>query len=704
MANRLAAEPSPYLRQHADNPVDWWPWGDEALALARRENRPILLSIGYSACHWCHVMAHESFEDDATARLMNELYVNIKVDREERPDLDKLYQIAHQALQRRGGGWPLTVFLTPDDHLPFFAGTYFPKRQGHGMPTFAQVLREVRRWYDERQGEVRQQNAALRQFLTEHLDPASGEAVPGPQALEVAATQLARSFDPRHGGFGAAPKFPHCADLELLLAVSAGDGAVGAASAATGAASRNRPVAAEAAPTALSLQCLRMVERTLEAMASGGIHDQIGGGFSRYSVDARWEIPHFEKMLYDNAQLLPLYARGAVLFEAPFLRAAADGIVAWLDREMAAPGGGYHAALDADSEGEEGRFYVWQRDEARHALSDAEWAVAEPVWGFDRPPNFEDHAWNPVFARTPDSVASGLGIDADAARQHLESARAKLFALRAKRVRPGTDDKVLTAWNALLAAGLARASRYAREPAWAARAVAIADHVDAHAWRDGKLHASIGAGGTRLPAYLDDHAFLLDALVELLATTFRADLLGRAVRLADALLARFEDGDAGGFWFTAHDHEALIGRAKPMYDESIPTGNGVAARALLRLGHLLGELRYLEAAVRALRAAAPTIAHASHGCASLVAALRELHEPPAEVVIRLPDDGGPAWCDVADALRVGGTTVYLIPPDAGPLPGLLGERRAMDGGVAYVCRGTSCLAPIRSAADLAAAL
>ncbi|MHB8447615.1 MAG: thioredoxin domain-containing protein, partial [Rudaea sp.] len=369
MSNRLASESSPYLRQHADNPVHWWPWCGEALALAHTRGTPILLSIGYSACHWCHVMAHESFEDAATAALMNELYVCIKVDREERPDLDRIYQLAHQALTRRGGGWPLTVFLTPDDHLPFYAGTYFPKEPRYGMPPFAQVLREVRRWWDEQREQVRSQNAALAEFLADQgRGAASGDAL-NDALIRAALEHIEARFDPQFGGHRGAPKFPHCTEMELLL----------------------------------DLDKPEQVEFTLARMAAGGIHDQLGGGFARYSVDERWEIPHFEKMLYDNAQLLPLFACAAHANKdglvAQHNPTVAHGILAWLLREMTAPTGGFYAALDADSDHEEGKFYVWQRDEVRALLDADEYAIAAPAFGFDHAPNFEGKAWTPVVAR-----------------------------------------------------------------------------------------------------------------------------------------------------------------------------------------------------------------------------------------------------------------------------------------------------------------
>ncbi|MDE2256753.1 MAG: thioredoxin domain-containing protein, partial [Xanthomonadaceae bacterium] len=521
--NRLAAETSPYLRQHADNPVHWWPWCDEALALARTHGTPILLSIGYSACHWCHVMAHESFEDAATAALMNELYICIKVDREERPDLDRIYQLAHQALTRRGGGWPLTVFLTPDDHLPFYAGTYFPKAPRYGMPPFAQVLREVRRWWDEQRDQVRRQNSTLAEFLADQGRRAAFTETLSDAPIRAAREQIQASFDPQFGGHRGAPKFPHCTEMELLLDVSTTTGP-----------SSPRPLPA-------SGRGETMVEFTLARMADGGIHDQIGGGFARYSVDERWEIPHFEKMLYDNAQLLPLYAS-----QDP---AVAHGILAWLLREMTAPDGGFYAALDADSEHEEGKFYVWQREQVRRLLDDDEYAIAAPHFGFDRPPNFEDVAWNPIVAVPLADVARSLGISPDRAVTLLASTRRKLFSARAQRVRPGLDDKILSAWNALMIAGIACAARTLKAPPLLGLADNALDFLYSAAWRSGRLYAKAGADAARFPGYLDDYALTLDALLEMLQCRWSERDLAWAIVLAEALLERFADAEHGGFFF-----------------------------------------------------------------------------------------------------------------------------------------------------------
>ncbi len=663
MPNRLAAETSPYLRQHADNPVDWRPWDEAALAAARAQDKPILLSIGYSACHWCHVMAHESFEDAATAAVMNDLYINIKVDREERPDLDKIYQLAHQALTRRGGGWPLTVFLTPDDHLPFYAGTYFPREPRYGMPPFVQVLQQVRSYWDQRRDDVRSQNAALAEFLNDYGNAASTTAALTDAPVRAALTQSERSFDPIHGGHAGAPKFPHCPEMELLL----------------------------------EMKSRETVELTLRRMAAGGIHDQIGGGFCRYSVDERWEIPHFEKMLYDNAQLLPLYAKTGGETNTH----VAHELVAWLQREMTAASGGFYSALDADSEHEEGKFYVWQRDEVRALLTPEEFAVVEPHYGFDRPQNFEHVAWNPIVAVPLEDIANALALASGEAAVCLQSARAKLFAARSGRVRPGLDDKILTSWNALMIGGLASASRWLRAPDWMGLADKALDGLYANAWRDGRLHASDSA---KLPGYLDDHAFLLDALLECLRYRWSRRDLDWAIALADALLARFEDREHGGFWFTANDHETLIQRPKPWADEAVPSGNGIAARALLRLGHLTGEIRYLDAAERTLRAAYSTMQQMPLGCASLLRALHDFLQPRTRVVIRVND--GVEAAEWGEALR--GVTpevadIYLIPAGA-DLPGVLAAQSHRRGGLGYVCRGASCMPAVSSPADLLQAL
>jgi uncharacterized protein YyaL (SSP411 family) len=677
VSNRLSGETSPYLLQHADNPVEWYPWGDEALGRARRENKPILLSIGYSACHWCHVMAHESFEDQRVAALMNDLFVNIKVDREERPDLDQIYQAAHAMLTQRSGGWPLTMFLTPEQE-PFFGGTYFPKSSRYGIAGFADLLPRVAAAYREQGTAIAEQNARLKAALAQtNPDPPEKDAELPADAPRLAFAALARAFDPVHGGFGAAPKFPHVTDLELCL----------------------RRYAARADDSAL-----RIVTLTLTRMAEGGIQDQLGGGFCRYSVDGEWSIPHFEKMLYDNAALLAVYSDAWRATGQPAYARAARGIVQWTLAEMRASEGGFCSSLDADSEHEEGKFYVWTADAVRAALEPGEWAVAARHWGLDGPPNFENAAWHLRVVVPLDEVASELEIDTTAAEATLERARMKLLAVRSLRVRPGRDDKVLTSWNALMIGALARAARVFGQPEWLASAQAAADFLRSAMWRDGRLLATWKDGRAHLNAYLDDHAYLLAALLELMQSSFRPEDLAWATDLADALLERFEDPAHGGFFFTGHDHERLIHRSKPAHDNATPAGNGIAAQALVALGHWLGEPRYTAAAERAVRAFARDLGERPIGCASLLIALEECLDPPTTVVLR----GDAATCaswylELGRAFRP--TIRILDLSRQAALPGALAKPHESGGAAtAWVCKGTSCLPPIHSLDAIEAAL
>ena len=671
MPNRLAGETSPYLLQHADNPVDWLPWGAEALALARREDKPVLLSIGYSACHWCHVMAHESFEDPLVAGAMNAHFVNIKVDREERPDLDQIYQTAHALLTRRSGGWPLTMFLTPDG-APFFGGTYFPKEGRYGLPGFLDLLPRVAAAYREQGPAIAEQGGELKEALAS-LEPVAdgGEALPA-GAPGAALAALARAFDPVDGGFGAAPKFPRATDLELCLRAHARTGAADA---------------------------LAMVRLTLERMADGGIHDQLGGGFCRYSVDAGWTIPHFEKMLYDNGPLLGLYADLARVTGDARHAEVARGIVGWMTREMRAEDGAFFSSLDADSEGEEGRFYVWSSDDVRARLAPDELAVAAPHYGLDRPPNFEGHAWNLRVAVPLPEVAAQLGLSLAEGHTRLAAARAALFAARGARVRPGLDDKILTSWNALAIAGLARAARAQDEPHWAELAAAAADALRRTAWRNGRLLATRKGERAHLNAYLDDYAFLLAALVELLQARFRPADYAWARQLADVLLDAFEDRPQGGFFFTSHDHERLFHRTKPGHDNATPSGNGVAAGTLIALGHLCAEPRYVDAGERAVRLYAPALARSPAGFASLLAALEDTLRPPTSILLAGDHGTCAAWQRALErtlrpAVRIFNVAGVALPPELakGPVPAA--------GAAAWVCRGTRCLPPIGSLAEI----
>lgn len=697
--NRLADETSPYLLQHADNPVDWYPWGPEALERAAREQRPILLSIGYSACHWCHVMAHESFEDEATAELMNANFVNIKVDREERPDIDRIYQLAHQLLARRPGGWPLTMFLTPDDQTPFFGGTYFPPDARHGLPGFRDLLERVSGFLAEHGDEIETQNESLRAALARADADAGGDVsgAPafGPEPLEHAIANLRHVFDARDGGFGGAPKFPHPTNVELCL--------------------RRR----RADP-----RDLHMGVHTLAKMALGGLYDHLGGGFYRYTVDAEWMIPHFEKMLYDNGPLLGLCARAARLgagHEALFKRTARE-TGDWAIREMQSPEGGFYAALDADSpvageggegeghgKNEEGKFYLWTPESVRAVLDDEEEYIAFCVsFGLDRPPNFEGREWHLHTFVERDALPVKLGADAETAGKRLDRARAKLFEARVPRPRPGLDDKVITSWNALMISGLVAAGECLGEPRFLDAAERAFDFLRANAWVDGRLHAVWKNGQARFPAYLDDHAFLLEASLRLLEARWQPERLEFACALADALLERFEDRERGGFWFTAHDHERLMHRSKSFADESLPSGNGIAAVWLGRLGHLLGETRYLEAAERTLAAAWPALMEMPLAHGAMLLALEEQVAPPQTVVLRgAPGDELERWRARAVAPQAPRRYVVAVPDDATGLPELLAAREPSGkkgAPIAYVCEGHRCDAPSTTFKDFEAAL
>ncbi|MGH8203461.1 MAG: thioredoxin domain-containing protein [Steroidobacteraceae bacterium] len=652
--NRLADETSPYLLQHAANPVDWRPWGAEAIREARRLDRPILLSIGYSACHWCHVMAHESFEDEATAAVMNRLFVNVKVDREERPDLDKVYQLAHQVLTQRGGGWPLTMFLAPDDLTPFFGGTYFPSVPRHGLPAFVGILERVAAFYREQRASVASQNAALRGVFAD-LRPSAGESGRPltREPISAARRNLAASFDARFGGFGPAPKFPHAASIELLL---------------------REP----------DQEARSMAVVTLRRMAEGGIFDQLGGGFCRYSVDPYWMIPHFEKMLYDNGPLLALCAQAAAATGDGILRESALATAGWALGEMRAPGGAFFAALDADSEGHEGRYYVWQREKVERLLPPEQYRVLARRFGLDREPNFEG-AWHlHAFSELPEGRE----------RELLDSARAKLLKARERRIRPGLDDKILTGWNGLMIRGLAVSGRLLGVAAHVDAAAAAAAFLRENCWRDGVLFASWKAGEARIPAYLDDYAFMLDALIELMQARFRVEDLRFALALADALLHEFRDRGRGGFWFTAAGRDPPLYRPKGFADESMASGNGVAALALSRLGWLTGEARYLEAGESTIRAGWASLESAPQAHASMLIALGEQLEPAEITIIRGAEAESSEWCAALAAAWDPGRLAIAIPSAVAGLPAALAAKGAKERTVAYVCRGPVCSEPI----------
>jgi uncharacterized protein YyaL (SSP411 family) len=685
MANHLISQTSPYLLQHAHNPVDWYAWGEEAFERALREKKPIHLSVGYAACHWCHVMAHESFEDAEVASVLNERFINIKVDREERPDVDRIYQIAQQMLTQRSGGWPLTMFLTHDDHRPFFGGTYFPKEARHGLPAFTDILRRVSEYYRLHEADLRQQNDALMSAFAELTPPAApGDTQLTDAPIKAARELLGRTFDGQFGGFGRAPKFPNPKTIERLL----------------------RDWHATSGKPEPDLQALYMATLTLRRMGEGGINDQLGGGFSRYSVDEYWMIPHFEKMLYDNGALLAVYADAAVATGDRFYADVAARTGEWAIREMQSPEGGYYSSFDADSEGHEGKFYVWNREEVRQALDDEEYAAFAARFGLDRPANFESQ-WHLHIFKSVEEIAQSQQLTPGKVQSLIESARRKLLAIRHARIGPARDDKILTSWNALMIRGMAKASRALGREDLAESATAALRFIHGKLWSNGKLLATYKGGFAHLNAYLDDYVFLVDAILELQQTRFNSAELKFAGELLEVVLVHFADADAGGFFFTSDDHETLIYRSKSFTDDATPAGNGVAALVFQRMGHLLAEPRYLQAAERILRAGWLGIEKYPHAHTTLLNALDELLIPPETIILRGDESQITTWAKDLHKLYAPRRIVLAIPATAQGLPPALAEKgfpAASRGAIAYVCQGSTCSAPIDSLSGLVARL
>jgi uncharacterized protein len=673
MTNRLAGESSPYLLQHAGNPVDWYPWGPEALARSRAEQRAIFLSIGYSACHWCHVMEHESFENPAIARLMNEHFVCVKVDREERPDLDQIYMNAVQ-LMTGHGGWPMSVFLTPDCK-PFYGGTYWPPTQRMGMPGFDQVLQAVAEAWQQRRGQAVEQADALADHLARI---AAGQGGPGelqPELLQHAVEQLRSTFDPTHGGFGSAPKFPHPIDLRLLLHQWRRQG---------------------------DEELLHIVALTLDKMATGGMYDQLGGGFHRYSVDARWLVPHFEKMLYDNALLVPCYVDAyLVTGQADYARVARE-TCDYILREMTDPLGGFYSTQDADSEGEEGKFFVWTPSEVESVLGADAAATFNAVYDVTPEGNFE-HGRSILNRPRPLAVWSTIwGRDPEEIERELALGREKLLAARDKRVHPGLDDKVLVAWNGLMIEALVQAAGTLDEPRYLAAAQKAARFILEHmSGNEGRLLHSWRRGTAKLDAYLDDYAGLASALVTLYEADFDERWIDQAIRVADAMLARFQDPN-GGFFYTASDHETLIARQKDYYDSSVPSGNSLAATALLRLGKLTRRADFFTAAEQTLRSAAGLMASMPRATGQMLVALDMYRGPTPEIVV-IGDPRQPPTATVLTSLRhryAPNKILACRPPDrldqpSSALTALFAGKEVETGKLAvFICENFTCQAPL----------
>ncbi|HSJ34867.1 MAG TPA: thioredoxin domain-containing protein [Acidimicrobiia bacterium] len=666
MPNRLADSASPYLLQHADNPVDWYEWGEEAFAEARRRDVPLLISIGYSACHWCHVMAHESFEDPDIADLMNRGFVNIKVDREERPDVDAVYMEATQAMTGHGG-WPMTVFV---DHAgtPFFTGTYFPPQDRAGMPGFRTILAAVGEAWAERRSEVDEQGRRVTEAIGRRL-PAARD-LPDRSILEAAVAAIAGQFDPVHGGFGGAPKFPQQPTLEFLLRV------------------HDRPWGGSAE---------EMLKRTLAAMAAGGIRDHLGGGFARYSVDDRWLVPHFEKMLYDNAQLARLYLwAGREFGSGPLVQVAVDTLEYML-RDLRHPDGGLFSAEDADSEGEEGRFYVWDLPEFLEVAGD-DAALASDYFGVSAEGNFEGS--NILHrARGISDVAADHGLEPEEAAEAVRRAGEALLARRAERVRPGLDDKVVAEWNGLAIRALAEAGASLGKPRYLDAARKAARFLLDHLLVEGRLHRSWAKGRLGPEGFLADHAGVAVGLFALYAADGDPNWYTAAMSLVEAL-EQFQDPE-GGYFTTPDDGESLVTRPKDHFDNPSPSGNALAAEALYLAAAYSGESRFWEKAEATLRAGAVVMDRAPTGAGHSLAVLYEILEGPRELAVVGPDAerlARVAW----ERYRPGLAVATAASPAS--VPPLLSDRGTEGATLAYVCRRFACAAPVTSVEELRAAL
>ncbi len=676
-ANRLARETSPYLLQHAHNPVDWYPWGEDAFARARAENKPVLLSIGYSACHWCHVMERESFENPDIAALMNERFVNVKVDREERPDVDDVYMRAVQLMIGRGG-WPLTVFLTPEGR-PFHGGTYFPPVDRHGMPGFPRVLEAISRAFREQPEDVAKAVAQLVGGVQRSEEgPRSADAL-DPTLPRRAAEALVRHVDTVHGGLGGAPKFPHTRAFQLLLRQWRATG---------------------------RQELLDAVTLTARRMADGGIYDHVGGGFHRYSVDARWLVPHFEKMLYDNAEIPRLYLELFQVTGDPAYRRVVAETLDYLLREMRHECGGFYAATDADSEGEEGKYFVWTPDEVAAVVDPGDVELVGRYWDITGEGNFEGKNIAHVTL-TVEQVAKLFGRSPEDVGAAIDEARRRLFAARRRRVPPGCDDKILTSWNALLIGTLAEAGRVLDEPRWVAAASAAAEFLWSGVRRDGRLLHGWTKGRAKQDAFLDDHAFLVSALLDLYQATGDTRHLARAGELVEALEAHFHDDAGGGYFFTPHDGEPLIVRTKSGADGAIPSGNAVAATALLRLHALTGDEQLRGRAGEILRLYQAAAAENPFGYTTWLEALERWSEGSTDVIIVGRHDAPETralWRATASRW-LPHRTLVRVEPAATDIPAVARDRPAVAGRpTAYVCRHFTCSLPVHTPEDLLALL
>jgi uncharacterized protein YyaL (SSP411 family) len=679
--NRLIHETSPYLLQHAHNPVDWHPWGAEALAKSKAENKPILLSIGYSACHWCHVMEHESFENEAIAKIMNDHFINVKVDREERPDLDTIYMNAVQMMGQRGG-WPLTVFLTPEG-VPFYGGTYFPPVDRYGMPGFPRLLLALVEAYEHKRAEIEESASSLLHELRRLAEVSSSADALQPELLEQAANHLMRAFDPVNGGFGRAPKFPPAMTLSFLL--------------------RQHGRTQEPA-------LLAAVELTLDKMARGGMYDQLGGGFHRYSVDEKWLVPHFEKMLYDNALLARLYLDASLVTGKEFYRQIVTETLDYVRREMTDANGGFYSTQDADSEGAEGKFFVWTPAEVTALLGEEEARLFNRYFDVTEEGNFEGHNILHVD-NDVETVAKLLNVTPERLQQVLVRGKQLLFDARERRIKPGRDEKMLTAWNGLMLRSFAEAAQVLSRSDYLEVATRNAKFVLSTLKRDGRLLRTHKDGESKLNAYQEDYAYLIDGLLALYEASFEPRWFAEARALADTMIEQFWDAEQGGFFFTSADHEALISRTKDFFDNATPAGNAVAAHVLLRLALFTGEARYRELAEQVLRLTAREAQRMPNGFGHTLCALDlYLAEPYEIAVIGAWEAPGTAEMLTTIFQRyLPNKIVALAPPQeaeaaAEIIPFLAGRKGVAEKTTAYVCRNWSCAAPVTQTAQLSAEL
>lgn len=670
-SNHLIDETSPYLLQHAHNPVNWYPWSDLALSKAKSENKLILLSIGYSACHWCHVMAHESFEDLAIATVMNELFINIKVDREERPDLDKIYQTAYQFLNQRSGGWPLTVIISPENQVPFFAGTYFPNIEKHGMPAFSKILKNVYNFYHENSEKIIQQSDSILDTFSRmnHSINIKPDEIKS-QILDHARKQLGDSFDKHHAGFGKAPKFPHPTNLERLI--------------------RHWQLTSDNESCDESAK--HMVFLTLHAMASGGIYDQLGGGFYRYSVDDYWQIPHFEKMLYDNGPLLALYVQASILFNDKTFSRIADETANWVITEMQSSQGAYYSTLDADTESIEGKSYRWDKKEIENILENDEFHYFSELYGLNKKANFENF-WHLHLSKNLTELATIENTSENEIEKLIHSAKRKLFNVREQRTKPDRDEKILTSWNGLMIKGMMLAGRLLKNTRYIDSAQRAIDFMHSTMFKKKRLYATHKDGKTHLMAYLDDYAFMLDALIESLQTQWRNSDLLFAIDIADSILEFFEDTQSGGFLFTANDHEKLIQRPKVYTDEAIPAGNGIAALSLSRLGHLIANTKYIESSEKCLQNAWSHIMNypATHG--AMLHAVEEYLFPATTIIIRgLNKNRVGEFFDVCSENYKINRLCFVIPENTNKdhVLSVFDKYQSTQDCIAYICTGKNC--------------